>query len=703
MQFLTHCRERIALLEIINKALGPAMKPSRFAFGRKSAALLTLLIAVAAYIPFILQDFAFHNDYAVWTYDNRSGCCYPETVLLVYIGRFLNALLLNVQLMMIGDIADMALARLMALMTMIVVMVLLTKRMIKDAEMPPFVAFFLGSWLILLPTSVAYVLWVTHYGPGPLILLFSIILYSLINRPANNSSLWRMDALHVLGYLFVLFLFFIYPPNAAFFLVIPFAAALFSSQALWEKKRFCFARQLILVGALQVIYATLTKISQSYWFSCLDYFRGLWVFEQYESVFSFSHAEVWQRFVKLFEFIIQLWGLADYTIIGWAVCLIIVIGVIVGFMQWVSASKLSSSRRAIVERILLTLGIFIVASSPAWVPQVSILYYRMVFLPYVLIIIALLWALHRMALLLSGRASFGFMLMSVLVLTVVALSSTMWRVSNITKNAVVVHAYVKAALDDLLDRAPGAEVYLIKPDYGRYVDETPLLADFRYATHMSWDGFYALVMNRRGVPEEQRPTLHLLSPAMSRIIQKQPSACPDCIDVNRALPIVLNRVDSSPADERFVGSDDIIMTAEYEDVEAKHHLIWRKGRFVAINPELKTNIGDGRRLKFEEIKGKIPLASNLADAVNQWHLLSQQQVTKRLYFNFQYQKMHRGYAIYAFKGSLYAFPRGFGPPHEKHQEIGQKHGSVLIAQKLSDLESQIEMRAGVWEALRCSY
>ncbi|MBF0589030.1 MAG: hypothetical protein HQL53_07885, partial [Magnetococcales bacterium] len=299
----------------------------KFILAGKFPILLTLSLISAAYLPYIFEVFAIHNDYTLWGYDNQSGCCHPESIHLIYIGRLLGSVLLNLHVMFFVDVSDVAWARLVAGVIMFLIAMLLTRHMVRDAGMPYRVSIFLGSWIVLLPASVAYILWMMNFIPGPLTALLSILLYPLIrHRPEDRPTRWHLGKRQILGYMLLFGLFFVYPPNTMLYLAVPFSAALFSTREKWAQRRFDFIQQFVMAGLFSILYTLLVKLVQTHWFSHLSVFQNHWVGAQYKFEFSINPLDFWPRFEKFLELLFSLWGTVEFSIIGpWIVgCIILV-------------------------------------------------------------------------------------------------------------------------------------------------------------------------------------------------------------------------------------------------------------------------------------------------------------------------------------------------------------------------------------------
>ena len=188
--------------------------------GKKQNRLLICLMCVAlfvGYAPYLLFEFGFHNDFAIWEYPHKLCCSsFVETQHLIKIGRFIQAYLQGFFLMFFDKPSEFVYGRVLSIIFYIWTAFLLFKIMQQFSIRPPAAAI-ISLLCMLLPPAQINVGWLANFVPGAFnsaIVLTAAYIFSS-GRADNNWSVLRTVGS---GMLLVASLF-IYPPTIGFFLL----------------------------------------------------------------------------------------------------------------------------------------------------------------------------------------------------------------------------------------------------------------------------------------------------------------------------------------------------------------------------------------------------------------------------------------------------------------------------------------------------
>lgn len=187
---------------------------------RAGYGIFTLLLIFLTYTPYIYFNFGFHNDFEIWSYDNKVCCSgFPETPHLIRIGRFLQAYLQNIFLSFFTDLESLAYGRFLGVLFAGLSGIILSSLARKNGmgRLPSAV---LGAAACLLPPVQVNLAWLTNFIPG----LFNLALVLVVSSifPGWQSILAKEKGKRLqlgLCVLLLLAVLFIYPPTAGFFLL----------------------------------------------------------------------------------------------------------------------------------------------------------------------------------------------------------------------------------------------------------------------------------------------------------------------------------------------------------------------------------------------------------------------------------------------------------------------------------------------------
>ena len=199
-------------------------------------AMIVVLICLS-FSPYLFFDFAFHNDFEIWAYNNKICCSgFPETQHLIRIGRFLQAFLQNVYLSFFTDLRSLVFGRVLGIAFACIGAIILSSAARKNGMNKLSSAAF-GAAVFLLPPAQVNLGWVTNFVPG----LFNavLVLYTASIFPEWQSIMNREKAARIrLGVCLFLLLaaLFIYPPTIGFFLLPGMVRIMYSGFAKREDR-----------------------------------------------------------------------------------------------------------------------------------------------------------------------------------------------------------------------------------------------------------------------------------------------------------------------------------------------------------------------------------------------------------------------------------------------------------------------------------
>lgn len=226
---------------------------------------LSCCLLYMAFFNGIFLDYAVHNDYSVFSYENRVCCTgHPESQHLFWVGRPIGAILLNIQFAFIDQIGDFRWLRLAAFGLLLLLLVLVYNQFHREAEGRSYEALLASLGMALLPSSILYMFWVASTVPG----LVNLILVSIAYRTiywGYTSDRYRLIKI-ASGYFSLGMSFFIYPPTSYGFLVFTCWRALMTnklSNRLWAVRSYC---EVAVVGIMSGMYVLALKLISTPWF-----------------------------------------------------------------------------------------------------------------------------------------------------------------------------------------------------------------------------------------------------------------------------------------------------------------------------------------------------------------------------------------------------------------------------------------------------
>src|ERR1035438_6892416 len=207
--------------------------------------------------PLFLQ-YRVHNDYSTLAYPHNRCCLqFPETEHLFTVGRPLGAVLLNAHFLPLTSIGSFAWGRFGSFLVLAVTILISAQIFVKYIGVPPTHALLVNTLLLLLPSAVSFVFWLTNFVPGTLNMALATVSYYLVARSYEGGR--RGSALAGYGLLFLTF--FIYPPSSYWFLIFTASKVVFSNDADWVRRRREVAGEMAGCIALSAGYFLVAKVT----------------------------------------------------------------------------------------------------------------------------------------------------------------------------------------------------------------------------------------------------------------------------------------------------------------------------------------------------------------------------------------------------------------------------------------------------------
>lgn len=574
--------------------MGKACAVSNIRFMAYFSAAAMALIAI--YFPAFVHDFGIHNDYLTWSYNNRKCCLgFPESYHLLYVGRPIGALLLNVHLAAFTNIPDLKYGRLFGFFTLITAYwlycILLTRRYKLNAEL----SLISGLLIFTLPSAILYVTWITNYIPGIFNVLLVTVAYALVSSPTTQCYKYGFY-LPLIGYVLFFVSFWIYPPTSLFFFIFPFAAALFIDKNKWVvlRRRIIWTTTIGIV--LFILYYMLVKfVSVPVLEILVSAIRNYTPPSSYEiSLTTENLTEKLFLFKKLMITIFNI-GFANY-INFWVVFLGIALLVSLLLARQLKGKKyydlLVKSR--ILERFAVVALLFILAISPVLAPSNGFIAFRIIFVASAMAVLLLCWMVH----LLYKDSHIGIKMASVAVLTVITVASLAYgwfRHDLLVSSATREYNFIRSNLQRI-DLVREKTVKVILPNWGDHIAAYPMYYDFSYLnTNFAFaDGMLLNIIKQLGF-DYRSYRIETLKPAVKQLVNPEwIKYCSNCIDME-ALGY-LGKVPQWTSDmgpmQPSKGDDKIDSAMKLIDDINGVSIWWLHGKFyaLAVSPGMSANV-----------------------------------------------------------------------------------------------------------------
>lgn len=218
-----------------------------------TSALIVFCAVVLFFMPIFGHQFGYINDYTIFEYDNHL-CCFgfPETTQIIAIGRPLQALLLNIQLLFVGDIQSLQLMRLFFVFMIGTAATLFFLYVQSNLNIGRYSAALLAVLTFTLPSMVINSFWVTQSIPG-IVPLFLVLFAHFWMQKRNSSD--HNKTFVIVGVFSLIFCsLLIYPPATFFFLTLTFIKFVFGPKDIIRAKLADISAEVMILLAACIVY-----------------------------------------------------------------------------------------------------------------------------------------------------------------------------------------------------------------------------------------------------------------------------------------------------------------------------------------------------------------------------------------------------------------------------------------------------------------
>ncbi len=461
-------------------------------------AVLCLIYGVVLAIPFAQND-----DYYYFAYDNHMLFGrHPQFVFFNLVGRQLYNLIAYPMGMMIHDISDFSLVRLLILGIHAVSMTLISRYMI-TLGVPRLISMLAAVAIFILPGIQVGVLWVTMAPFAVALLLALISGISVMKINAEHltiTNFWHRKNLSMFlvpGLLLFVSLF-IYQPWAMFFLLPIVACLLFADGAAknTQKKILVAGLLFVLVIAGYFIFQHWIFLPISFYLSP-EYAKGFQALGQFKFEVS---SDPFSRFISLMPVIYQkgfsLWDIYSGGRVVFWVTLTIVTGGALHLLNLAREQKYQSMIKIFISsgvlRLVFLLGLFAASIIPVVASAAGHSGYRVILVFSSMVVLLLWWAiLSILKMILSKRETLiGGACMVVLFLVVAGASiSAIHNDRDSALNNYRELDYIRAKISEHLHNyGKISRVHFIVPAYGESYMGLPTLGngEFNYNSASNW-------------------------------------------------------------------------------------------------------------------------------------------------------------------------------------------------------------------------
>jgi len=321
---------------------------------------ITIVLLYLSFSPYLFFDFAFHNDFEIWTYDNKACCSgFTETQHLISIGRFLQAYLQGMYLWFFTDLESLAIGRAFGIAFACIGAILLSSAGRKNGMGALSSAAF-GATVFMLPPAQVNLGWITNFVPG----LFNavLVLYAASIFPdlqsilsTDKSAQMRLGACAIL----LLATLFIYPPTIGFFLLPLMIRIMYSGFAKredWLHAAYAFIFFMLICTGYFLMHRFVFMKMFGITFQPTEFYRFDLAMELRENFTKF--------FFEIVPVMLNLWNPAPLPVIAASVLFLIATPAAVVFYQDCRTSPL----RAVLPRstgiTLVLLLLFLAINTP---------------------------------------------------------------------------------------------------------------------------------------------------------------------------------------------------------------------------------------------------------------------------------------------------------------------------------------------------
>jgi hypothetical protein len=169
--------------------------------------ILALIVFISMglfFLPIFGHQFGYINDYTIFEYDNHQCCLgFPETMQLFAIGRPLQAILLNIQLLFVSDVPSLQTMRIFFVLLIGAAATLFYFYVQSNFNIARYSAAFLALLIFTLPSMVINSFWVAQSIPGIVPLFFVLFAHYRMQKWQSGQHNNALIIASVFGLLFL--------------------------------------------------------------------------------------------------------------------------------------------------------------------------------------------------------------------------------------------------------------------------------------------------------------------------------------------------------------------------------------------------------------------------------------------------------------------------------------------------------------------
>ncbi|OGV25881.1 MAG: hypothetical protein A3F18_02905 [Legionellales bacterium RIFCSPHIGHO2_12_FULL_37_14] len=375
------------------------------------------LCLILFYLPSVGGKFGYLNDYTIFEY-NPHQCClgFPETIQLFAIGRPIQALLLNWQLMFVNGIDSLQPMRIFFVMMICFAATGFFVHIQRHFNISRYSAAVLSLLIFTLPSMTINSFWVAQSIPGIVPIFFVLLAHSIMQI---RGAMYIRCICFATAFFLIYISLFIYPPATFFFLTLTLIKFMFGAKDV-HQTRLCniHIEIVLLLTSCLVYFLTVKYILKPILIT--SHFGGM----NFSSIFhdidvkntayrfsvSFDPVDKIARFYDLFRLIFSIW----FPPLG----LGFIIPIMAVFWSTLAYASLDSPYLKNLNRTYriifgLSLATFILLLSPLPViigqgnyPML----YRVTFAPMAIIAVAIVFIMDRVFQMTNiGRKKYAFL------------------------------------------------------------------------------------------------------------------------------------------------------------------------------------------------------------------------------------------------------------------------------------------------------
>jgi len=476
-----------------------------------------LLVAFLACLPIFVMEFGIHNDYSFLVFDRPEHLSFTsilfsfrdESPHLILVGRGINAFLMGVLSVLLDSVAELALVRFVSFVVTVLGAMLMYLFLRRRLAVAPFWAAAAAFGIFSLPSSQAYIIWVTNFVPGSLTVLLSACAYLVFDRAMDVSGLLGhlpsekafegigrfFNRPVLLGASFVLLIitFMIYPPNAFFFLVFTTARVLFSEFREWPGTRRRFMADVFFCGFTTVVYFAFVRLVMSP--IALRVYPDIAsrMIEPERYAMSFS-MDLIHKAVQFKDMSFIAFGAWFHTQFDQKVAYVVFLSLLAGSLVLLGA-HLRRQRRAAregraacanpisrtLQMVAAVFALILISNAPILMARGSFTSYRLIY-PYCAIAALLIfWCIYSLTGLVIRDPGARLHAISALTVAVILVSASL-AASNLYSSALNARRELTFIRGKLMNEMPWntINVVIVKPPWGSSFVEPVLKHEFNY-------------------------------------------------------------------------------------------------------------------------------------------------------------------------------------------------------------------------------